>query len=685
MKRSIVLVLSLALLLTACALPFPIPGLTPETPEPTAEPTPEPTPAPTPTPTPTPDWLYESEALGYRISFPAELQASCSVESFEFSDVFRFDPIDAEGGDGFLLEISLVAREDVEAYLTVYDSAKILEKLDGYDIVAGAETGAAFEGVDRDLVNDFRDAQDAMLGALNTLEITREIDVDHTALRYGGDRMTLLNAEQIYAKYVPAVFLVEVYDEYDDMIATGSGFFIDGDGTAVTNWHVIYGATSAVITVTDSDGETRTAEVEGVYDYNKEEDWAIMKVEGSGYSWLQFGGQDSVVGGATVYALGSPEGLSATLSEGLISNPSRTIDGQTYIQTSAAISHGSSGGALINKFGRVIGITCAKIEGGENLNLAVPVTKLANYEKGELVPLSDTYTMASGYVCPDTYTVKLGPGASADVIITAIEYNCDEDTSLYYEIDDESLISCSWGTWVDDYETVPLTVTSNGAYGETTVWLYYYTDSGTLLSYDRFTVRVSPGRLVAEEDYTELRLGESGEVWFDVEAFTADSYKLIYYPSTDDILSLTWGKWSDSVRIPLNMTALKCNVDDYYYVTVDLVDADTEEVWDSVDVYVDVCGGEMTGSEYYLELSVGETGTVTVTGTPYNAGTEVHFDAWVFSDEDVVSYTLGDQKGSSVQLKVTARAAGWESIRIDMLNEDGMILAAYWVSIEITE
>ena len=110
MKRSIVLVLSLALLLTACALPFPIPGLTPETPEPTAEPTPEPTPAPTPTPTPTPDWLYESESLGYRISFPAELQASCSVESFEFSDVFRFDPIDAEGGDGFLLEISLVAR-----------------------------------------------------------------------------------------------------------------------------------------------------------------------------------------------------------------------------------------------------------------------------------------------------------------------------------------------------------------------------------------------------------------------------------------------------------------------------------------------------------------------------------------------------------------------------------------------
>jgi hypothetical protein len=195
-----------------------------------------------------------------------------------------------------------------------------------------------------------------------------------------GARKAELTAEQIYSRCVPAVFLIEVFDMYGYSIGTGSGFFLDTYGTAVTNWHVTEGAESAAVTYIGADGQTHAAAVRGVYDFSEEEDWIILQVEGSGFSYLQPGAADTVIGGATVYALGSPEGLSATLSEGLISNPSRTLDdGQTYIQTSAPISHGSSGGALINKYGQVVGITCAGFEGAQNLNLAVPISKIENY------------------------------------------------------------------------------------------------------------------------------------------------------------------------------------------------------------------------------------------------------------------------------------------------------------------
>lgn len=181
---------------------------------------------------------------------------------------------------------------------------------------------------------------------------------------------TALSAEEIYAKCSPAVFYIEIYNAAGKAIASGSGFFIDSNGTAVTNYHVIDGATSAKITTSDSQQQY---DVLGLYDYNKEHDWAVIKVSGSGFKKLNIGTSANLNGGATVYTLGSPLGLQNTISQGLISNPKRTIDGTDYIQISAAISHGSSGGALLNSSGEVIGITSAGYDNGQNLNLAIPM------------------------------------------------------------------------------------------------------------------------------------------------------------------------------------------------------------------------------------------------------------------------------------------------------------------------
>ncbi len=197
-----------------------------------------------------------------------------------------------------------------------------------------------------------------------------------------------LSAEEIYKKCSPAVFYLEVFNEFGEIQGTGSGFFIDSAGTAVTNYHVIKDMCIAKATLPDSED---TFEVEGVYDYSEENDWAVIKIAGENFKFLEIGDESTVEGGATVYAIGSPMGLQNTISNGLISNVNREIDGVRYIQTSAAISHGSSGGAFINKYGEVIGITSAGFVDGENLGLAIPISIIDGYSREKLTTLGEIF------------------------------------------------------------------------------------------------------------------------------------------------------------------------------------------------------------------------------------------------------------------------------------------------------
>lgn len=224
---------------------------------------------------------------------------------------------------------------------------------------------------------------------------------DKTAIKYHKTEKEELTAEEIYAKCSPAVFYVEVYDARGQAFATGSGFFIDSDGTAITNYHVIEGAHSAKIKIGDTE---EFYDVEGVYDYDADNDWAVIKVAGDGFDYLKKGKKETVVGGATVYAMGSPLGLQNTISQGLISNANRVLDGVSFIQTSAAISSGSSGGALINKYGEVIGITSAKFTDGENLGLVLPLEVTENYDASSVTPLAKVVDSENG--TPDEYLAE---------------------------------------------------------------------------------------------------------------------------------------------------------------------------------------------------------------------------------------------------------------------------------------
>ncbi len=175
-------------------------------------------------------------------------------------------------------------------------------------------------------------------------------------------------SEAVAAKVVPAVVNVTVQQQGFDPftgqnvrrdVGNGSGVIVREDGYILTNYHVIEGADSIVVTVGVED---KPATVVGI---DTSSDLAVLKIEGDGYPAAEAGSSKDLRVGQYVMAVGSPFGLEKTVTVGIISalNRSSLVDGTndltTYtnlIQTDAAINPGNSGGALVDSLGRLVGI-----------------------------------------------------------------------------------------------------------------------------------------------------------------------------------------------------------------------------------------------------------------------------------------------------------------------------------------
>ena len=311
---------------------------------------------------------------------------------------------------------------------------------------AGILTGSDNKGT-------FNPASNIQRSEMATI-VTRMADADlRKEVTLTGGQDGVLNAEQIYAKCASAVFYIEIYDRYGDAIASGSGVFISPDGKALTNHHVVEDAYSATVKTTDG----KFYDVKGWYDAKEAIDLALIQVDGSGFDYLQPGDVSSLAGGQTVFAIGSPLGLDNTISQGLISNPNRVVDGLGYIQISAPISHGSSGGALINDKGQLIGITSAGFEDGQNLNLAVPINRANELDGSTLhsFPISGGNNGGGNPGGSGNYGASLifddyilvSKGDSDYITITAEPGGYEGTYYLQYEIENTSVVSGSWSDW----------------------------------------------------------------------------------------------------------------------------------------------------------------------------------------------------------------------------------------------
>ena len=193
-----------------------------------------------------------------------------------------------------------------------------------------------------------------------------------------------LTAREVADRHMPAVFCLDTYETQKEIdakepSANASGFFISAAGLAITNYHSIEDSIHATATL--ATGEVYP--VEEVIYYDTGIDIAVLRIsrtstEGkstSAFAYLELAGTDDICAGDTVYTLGNPLGLGLAVSSGIISATARDVERYTLscVMNTADISHGSSGGALLNVYGRVIAVTSGAYTYGNNMYLAVPV------------------------------------------------------------------------------------------------------------------------------------------------------------------------------------------------------------------------------------------------------------------------------------------------------------------------
>lgn len=169
------------------------------------------------------------------------------------------------------------------------------------------------------------------------------------------------------AQLASSIVLVLVHDENGEVTGTGSGIMIGGSGYILTNNHVVQHGSFFSVRIEEDEEIYQT---DSLIKYNSSTDLALIRIDRKLNPIPIYDGKKELVRGQKVVAIGSPLGLFNSVSDGIISG-FRNINDVDMIQFTAPISRGSSGGAVMNMYGEVIGISTAGFDSGQNINLAV--------------------------------------------------------------------------------------------------------------------------------------------------------------------------------------------------------------------------------------------------------------------------------------------------------------------------
>jgi len=194
-------------------------------------------------------------------------------------------------------------------------------------------------------------------------------------------------AQEIAKKAFGSTVLLVMEDANGQPLSLGSGFFVR-DGEIASNLHVVEGAARGYAKLV---GQKAKYDLEGITAVDPERDLVVLKISSAGSPVLPLGSSDAVQVGESVYAVGNPQGLEGTFSQGIVSSI-REVGTDKLLQITAPISPGSSGGPVLNAKGEVIGVSVATFRGGQNLNFAIPSSYLKTLlgKAGPAKPLAQT-------------------------------------------------------------------------------------------------------------------------------------------------------------------------------------------------------------------------------------------------------------------------------------------------------
>jgi serine protease Do len=268
------------------------------------------------------------------------------------------------------------------------------------------------------------------------------------------DEMT---AAQVYEKVNPSVVGITVYNS-KGVAANATGVIYSADGYVVTNDHIYSEVGAAQFRIFTHDNKEYDAEfVAG----DKVSDLAVLKIKGEKFAKASFGNSDQLIFGESVVAIGRPGGSenASSVTKGIISATSRRVQTTSsysarLIETDTPINPGSSGGALVNMYGQVIGITSSKLASSEidAVGYAIPTTVMKRIV-GELIKHGKVLSRAKlgiSYTAINSVTAKINKSEHIGLLVSEVS----EDSDLYKKLSAGDIITHINGVQITDDDIV---------------------------------------------------------------------------------------------------------------------------------------------------------------------------------------------------------------------------------------
>jgi len=311
--------------------------------------------------------------------------------------IFLVGPIGVRGAETKI--VSLRSGQQIRAQILKQDDQTVILDL-GFDVLR----------VPRSQVEAIKDDAPVESKPVAPASPSLESSLRSSVGLYRVASLAKTTIEKSAAQYGEAVVMVT------SPAGAGSGFLINKDGHLITNYHVIARETLIKATVfqrTDNGFEQKKYEKVKIIAFNPFADLALLKIEDAQreFPYVYLGDMSRVAVGETVFAIGNPLGFTRSVSQGIVSTTNRDFEGQLYLQTTASLAPGNSGGPLFNLAGEVIGVTSMGYLFYGGLNFAIPVDTVKGFlENSEAFAYSEDNPNAGyRYLQPAGRKNRAGP------------------------------------------------------------------------------------------------------------------------------------------------------------------------------------------------------------------------------------------------------------------------------------